>query len=422
MDTIEDGLADLRAGRPIILVDDEDRENEGDLVVAAECVNEEVINFMATHGRGLICVPMTGERLDALGIPMMVRSKDGRQHASPFTVSVEAATGVSTGISAGDRARTISVLADSSSTADEIVMPGHVFPLRAHPEGLRGRHGHTEASLELVQRAGFSPVAVICEIMNADGTMARRGDLKEFARRHRLRTLAITDLATTAQGQPDRLHTVAPGVVADDNGGRDEKTAAAFTRFVEMPTAFGTFSAAAFVDSDGCEHVALTYGRPGDISAPLVRIHSECLTGDAFGSVRCDCGDQLAAAMELIAAEGDGAVLYLRQEGRGIGLANKLRAYALQDRGYDTVEANQHLGFAPDERDYGIAVAMLRALGIGSVRLLTNNPAKLSSLASGGIEIVERIPLTKQRNENERYMRTKAEKLQHLIEDYEVRG
>lgn len=395
--TIQDALTDLRAGKPIIVVDDEDRENEGDLVVAAQFATPATINFMAREARGLICIAMTGQDLDRLGIPMMVpagRNKSG--FGSPFTVSVEARTGVTTGISAHDRARTVQVLIDPASTAEDIAMPGHTFPLRAHKDGVLARRGHTEASVDLTRLAGLTPAAVICEIMAEDGTMARLPALGQFAAGHKLKIISIDALVNY------RLQQIAQNSV---------------TRLgsAQLPTRYGRFEVTAYRDSQGREHLLLYLGDL-DADPPLVRLHSECLTGDVLGSLRCDCGEQLQIAMHRIAQEGRGALLYLRQEGRGIGLANKIRAYALQDQGLDTVEANICLGFPPDLRSFAVAAAILRDQGINAVRLMTNNPRKVADLEANQIYVVERIPhQVKARAENQHYLQTKAQKLEHML-------
>lgn len=397
LDTLEEALNDLQAGKPIIVVDDEHRENEGDYLIAAQFATPEVINLMAREARGLICIAMTGQTIDRLGIPLMVPPEQNSSgFDSPFTVSVEASTGVTTGISAHDRARTVQVLIDPTSTAADIAMPGHMFPLRAHPDGVLARRGHTEAGVDLARLAGLTPAAVICEIMAADGTMARLPELCRFADKHSLKIISIEALIAYRL-QPER-----PQVVT--------RVASA-----QLPTQFGQFQATAYRDAQNREHLLLSLGDVQS-SPPLVRLHSECLTGDVLGSLRCDCGDQLQAALQRIAREGQGILLYLRQEGRGIGLANKIRAYALQDEGLDTVEANLCLGFAPDQRDYAVAAAMLRDQAVTAVRLMTNNPHKVAGLEANRIQVVERVPhQMKGRPENQRYLQTKAQKLHHLL-------
>lgn len=372
----------------VLLVDDEDRENEGDLVVAAEHATAGAVNFMARHGRGLICLALPGDQVDRLGLPpMTARNQSPRQTA--FTVSVEARTGVTTGISAFDRARTIQVACDPASGPEDLVSPGHVFPLRAVEGGVLARAGHTEGSVELVRRAGLRPAAVICEVMNDDGTMARRAELEAFARTHDVPIVTVREVVEAC-----RVEIVARA---------------------KLPSAFGVAGAFEVVAFRGGEHLAVIAGQPG--TDALVRLHSECLTGDALGSLRCDCGEQLREALQRISESPNGGVLlYLRQEGRGIGLKNKIRAYALQDKGLDTVEANQHLGLEPDPRSYGEAARMLLALGLTRVRLLTNNPRKVQGLKTHGVEVVERVPLEVAASQhNMTYLRTKREKLGHEL-------
>lgn len=417
-DSVETALTQLKKGRPVIVLDDHDRENEGDLILSAELARTEDINFMARHARGLICIAMTGEALDRLGVPMMVPEKketskainsgigktesdnaEGvkQDYGSPFTVSVEARVGVTTGISASDRARTVGVLADASSSADDIVMPGHIFPLRAHPKGVLARRGHTEAGVDLMRLANLAPAAVICEIMDEDGSMARTGSLRSFAAKHGIKIITIEDLVKY------RMKLDLQSKVTRVDSAR-------------LPTKHGEFTVTAYRDENGQEHLVLSMGDDKLPDAPLVRLHSECLTGDVMGSLRCDCGDQLEAAFERIKQEGAGLVIYLRQEGRGIGLVNKIRAYALQDAGLDTVEANLDLGYGADQRDYSIAAALLNDRSITKIRLMTNNPAKIADLESNNIEIVERIPLEIiARPENEHYLRTKRDKLDHAL-------
>ncbi len=393
---IDAALSDLKRGRMIIVVDDESRENEGDLVVAAEFATPEIINFMAREARGLICVAMIGADLDRLRLPLMVAQANNiSRFGSPFTISVDAREGVTTGISSFDRARTIGVLINPATTTADLSSPGHIFPLRAHDDGVNGRRGHTEAGVDLTRAAGLAPAAVICEIMADDGTMARRDDLEIFASRHKLQMVSIEEIV-----QLDIQRRPAPSFQQSDTA--------------SLPTRFGEFTVSAFRDKEGREHLALHVGDLTD--APLVRVHSECLTGDVLGSLRCDCGDQLASAMRTISEEGRGVILYLRQEGRGIGLSNKIKAYALQDEGMDTVEANHCLGFSADLRDYSVAASMLLDLGVDRLRLMTNNPHKVTNLEANGIEVVERVPLQMaSRPENQRYLETKASKLAHIL-------
>jgi 3,4-dihydroxy 2-butanone 4-phosphate synthase/GTP cyclohydrolase II len=395
--TVEEALGDLRAGRVVVILDDEDRENEGDLACAAEFVTPEIVNFMATHGRGLICLPMTGERLDALQIPQMVQENTARR-GTAFCVSIEARSDVTTGISAADRARTIRVAVDPAARAGDLARPGHVFPLRAVPGGVLKRAGHTEAIVDLCRLAGLNPAGVVCEIMNADGTMARLPQLLPFAAAHGLKLISIAELIRHRMLNERLVTRVASPVLPTDRGAW---TIHAFHTELEDRT-----------------HVALVMGDPKPDEPVLVRVHSECLTGDVFGSTRCDCGAQLHRAMERIQAEGKGVILYLRQEGRGIGLANKLRAYELQDRHHkDTVEANLALGFQADHRDYGVGAQILYDLGIRRLRLLTNNPGKYVALKGYGLEIVERVQLEAPAgDENRKYLETKKRKMGHLLE------
>lgn len=391
--TVEEAAELLRQGRLVLVTDDEQRENEGDLVGAAELATRESINFMAKEGRGLICVPMRRERLEALGIGRMV-PVDGRdRYRTAFTVSVDAREGTSTGISAADRARTARALADVGSTAEDFIRPGHLFPLEAVEGGVLRRTGHTEASVDLMKIAGLREAAVICEVMKPDGEMARMPDLEAFARKHGLRILTVADVVAWRRAR--------------------EKTVERGTT-VKLPTEFGEFWLRSYLDlATGDRHLALWCGDVGAEGAtPLVRVHSECLTGDVFGSRRCDCGAQLHAAMRAVSEEGCGAVLYMRQEGRGIGLEAKLQAYALQEQGLDTVEANLRLGYPADLRDYGSGAQILRDLGIRRMRLLTNNPRKIAGLSGYGLEVAERVPLrVGESAENEGYLRTKREKM-----------
>ncbi len=393
---IEDVLEDLRQGKMIILVDDENRENEGDLTIAAEKVTPEAINFMAKYGRGLICLALAPEIVDRLQLAPMVY--DNRSpYKTAFTVSIEARHGVTTGISAADRAHTILTAIADDAKPEDLVQPGHVFPLRARRGGVLFRTGQTEGSVDLARLAGLKPAAVICEIMKDDGTMARLPDLEKFADEHGLKIATVADIIAYRMRTESFVHKAAETV---------------------LPTPFGEFKAIAFVnDIDDYEHLALVKGEITPDKDVLVRVHSQCLTGDVFGSYRCDCGEQLRAAMEMIQREGLGVLLYLQQEGRGIGLANKLKAYALQDKGLDTVEANEELGFEADLRDYGVGAQILVALGVRKMKLLTNNPKKIVGLEGYGLKVTGRVPIEiEPRPENMRYLITKCQKLGHLME------
>jgi 3,4-dihydroxy 2-butanone 4-phosphate synthase / GTP cyclohydrolase II len=395
--TIEQAIEDLKNGKIVIVADDEDRENEGDLVCAAELVTPETINFMTLHGRGLICLALTGDRCDQLGLPQMTE-RNTEDQSTAFTVSIDAERrfGVSTGISASDRATTIHVAINPATVPTDLRRPGHIFPLRARPGGVLQRVGQTEASVDLARLAGLVPAGVICEILSADGSMARRPELEAIAKEHGLTFVTVAQLVAHRLQTERLVHRVAEA---------------------RLPTEFGEFTVIAYRnDVDKAEHVALVKGEVAGQPNVLVRMHSKCLTGDVFASRRCDCGPQLHAAMELVAQEGRGAIVYLDQEGRGIGLLNKIRAYALQDSGADTVQANQRLGFAPDLRNYGIGAQILRDLGLSSIRVMTNNPRKLVGLEGYGLEIVERVPLVADpTRDNLDYLRTKRDKLGHLL-------
>ena len=388
-------LADIRRGRMVVVVDDEDRENEGDLVLAAEKVTPAAVNFMAKHARGLICVPTTGDCLNQLGVEQMV-AQNRDTFKTDFQVSVDAAKGITTGISAADRAQTIRILADPTATPRDLVQPGHIFPLRSKPGGVLRRAGHTEAAVDLASLAGLHPAGVICEIMNDNGTMARLPELLRFAKRHKIKICTIEDLIEyrrTSERLVERIESV------------------------RMPTDYGDFTLHLYESKvDGSQHLALVKGEISGEHGVLVRVHSECLTGDVFGSRRCDCGPQLQAAMERIEKEGCGVILYMRQEGRGIGLGAKIKAYKLQEQGFDTVDANLKLGFPMDLRDYGFGAQMLCDLGLKTIRLLTNNPKKVVGLQGHGLEIIEQLPIRVEPNpENVGYLKTKRDRMGHTL-------
>lgn len=393
--TIESVIADLRKGRMVIVVDDADRENEGDLIMAAEFVTPAAVNFMAKYGRGLICVPTTSERLQQLGIERMVR-QNRETFKTDFQISVDAARGVTTGISAGDRAETIRTMADPVAVPEHLVQPGHVFPLRARPGGVLQRAGHTEAAVDLVKLAGCRPIGVICEIMSDDGSMARLAELFRFGKKHRLKICTIADLIEFRRTREKLIDRV---------------------EVVKLPTEYGDFDLHLYRSKlDGQHHLALVCGEVEGKENVLVRVHSECLTGDVFGSHRCDCGPQLHQAMRQVAEAGRGVIVYMRQEGRGIGLAPKIKAYKLQEQGYDTVEANQKLGFGMDLREYGLGAQILTDLGLKTIRLLTNNPKKIVGLEGYGLKIREQVSITVKPNpHNARYLNTKREKLGHYL-------
>ncbi len=395
LSTIPEAIEDIKAGKFVIVVDDEDRENEGDFIMAAENVTAESINFMAKYGRGLICAPMTGERLDVLRIPMQV-SNNTSHFGTAFTISVEAKFGTTTGISAADRAKTVQTLVDPKTRPEDIAMPGHMFPLRARDGGVLVRAGQTEATVDLARMAGLQPAGVCCEIMNEDGTMARMPQLEVFAKKHDLKIISVADLIAYRYRHERLIQRVAEA---------------------RLPTPFGDFKVIAFKSStDPDEHLAMVMGDVATDEPVLVRVHSQCLTGDVFHSLRCDCGEQIEMAMKRIAAEGRGVVLYMRQEGRGIGIHNKIKAYALQDKGMDTVEANLSLGFKADQRDYGVGAQILADLGVRNMRLMTNNPKKMSGLESFGLKITEQLPITTKPNpHNKRYLQTKQKKMGHLL-------
>jgi len=394
-DSIESVIADIRRGRMVILVDDADRENEGDVIMAAEFVTPKAVNFMAKHGRGLICVPTTSERLKQLGVEEMVK-QNRDSFKTDFQVSVDAAKGISTGISAADRARPIALMASPTALPNDLVQPGHVFPLRAKPGGVLQRAGHTEAAVDLAVLAGCRPITVICEIMNDDGSMARLPQLRKFAQKHKLKIATIADLIEYRRTREKLIERV---------------------ETIKMPTDYGDFDLHLYRSwIDGQHHMALVRGDVSGRKGVLVRVHSECLTGDVFGSRRCDCGPQLHQAMKQIADAGCGVIVYMRQEGRGIGLPAKIKAYKLQEEGLDTVQANEKLGFPMDLREYGMGAQILTDLGLKKIRLLTNNPRKLVGLAGYGLEILEQVPIRVKANpHNARYLETKRKKMGHLL-------
>jgi 3,4-dihydroxy 2-butanone 4-phosphate synthase/GTP cyclohydrolase II len=396
LDSIEDAIADIRAGKVVVVVDDEDRENEGDFICAARCATPEVINFMATHGRGLVCAPLIEDRCEELGLELMV-GRNTALHATPFTVSIDLLkNGVTTGISASDRSKTILALIDPATKPEELGKPGHIFPLKARKEGVLRRAGHTEAAVDLARLAGFEPAGVLVEILKEDGEMARLSELREVATKWGLKLISVQDLI--------KYRLEKESLISRDIS-------------VKMPTEWGDFDLYAYTQrSNGAQHLALVKGDIAGSEPVLTRVHSSCVTGDIFGSCRCDCGPQLHRAMAQIEREGRGVVVYMNQEGRGIGLLNKLRAYKLQEQGRDTVEANLELGFGMDERDYGVGAQILRDLGVSKMLLLTNNPRKRSGLVGYGLEIVDTVPIEIEPNEhNQTYLSTKRDKLGHTI-------
>ncbi len=394
--SLEEGLEELKAGRFLIVVDDENRENEGGLVMPAEMVTAEAVNFVVTHARGLLCMPIIGERLDELQIPLMVSQNGSEKNQTAFTVSVDYNVNTTTGISAGDRAATILAMLDPKTKPEELTRPGHLFPLRYHPGGVLARAGHTEAAVDLCEMLGMYPAGIVCEIMAEDGSISRLPQLEEFAEEHGLNILSIAQI-TAQRRRTERLI---------------ERVAEA-----RLPTRYGPFQAIAYKSHiDSGEHIALTIGEWTEDEPVLVRIHSECLTGDVFGSMRCDCGEQIDLALKQLAEAGNGIFLYMRQEGRGIGLHNKIKAYSLQDQGLDTVEANETLGFEPDLRHYGVGAQILRDLGVRKLNLLTNNPKKVAGLSGFDLEIVDRIPVEAEvTDENRTYLKTKKARMGHIL-------
>ncbi|PKB70161.1 MAG: bifunctional 3,4-dihydroxy-2-butanone 4-phosphate synthase/GTP cyclohydrolase II [SAR202 cluster bacterium Io17-Chloro-G5] len=394
--SLEEGLEELKAGRFLIVVDDENRENEGDLVMAAEMVTPEAVNFVVTHARGLLCMPIIGERLDELQMPLMISVNGADRNQTAFTVSVDYNVNTTTGISAGDRAATILAMLDPAAKPEEFTRPGHLFPLRYHPGGVLARAGHTEAAVDLCEMTGLYPAGIVCEIMADDGSMSRLPELERFADEHSLKILSIAQIIAQRRRAERLIDRVAEA---------------------RLPTRYGPFQAIAYKSHmDTGEHIALTIGEWTEDEPVLVRIHSECLTGDVFGSMRCDCGEQIDLALQQISQDGNGIFLYMRQEGRGIGLHNKIKAYSLQDQGLDTVEANETLGFEPDLRHYGVGAQILRDLGVRKLNLLTNNPKKVAGLSGFDLEIVDRIPLEAEvTDENRSYMKTKKARMGHIL-------
>ena len=394
--SLEEGLEELKAGRFLIVVDDENRENEGDLVMPAEMVTPEAVNFVVTHARGLLCMPIIGERLDELQMPLMISANGSEKNQTAFTVSVDYNVNTTTGISAGDRAATILAMLDPAAKPEEFTRPGHLFPLRYHPGGVLARAGHTEAAVDLCEMVGMYPAGIVCEIMAEDGSMSRLPELERFADEHGLKILSIAQIIAQRRRTERLIERVAEA---------------------RLPTHYGPFQAIAYKSHvDTGEHIALTIGEWTEDEPVLVRIHSECLTGDVFGSMRCDCGEQIDLALQQISQEGNGIFLYMRQEGRGIGLHNKIKAYSLQDQGLDTVEANETLGFEPDLRHYGVGAQILRDLGVRKLNLLTNNPKKVVGLSGFDLEIVDRIPVEAEvTDENRTYMKTKKARMGHIL-------